>query len=522
MDLASVWEQIARFQESYATTSNTLVPSPQEQALVRTFLQQVPVPALFACLQDASDRGDSKQVKQACSCIDRVLGADGSGERFFHPDMLPFVLAGLAHVERRARVLTVNQLATHLRRNPTPAQVAVVAVPEVIQQLCDAVADEDVEVAARAAGILETFAGFEQGEFFRPVLDLLRAKAQSSEITQNSTEFVRYLESIARICRQSDARVEYAISNGAAHVILNCLKSDDALFLLNVVDLIPSLSSTRVGIQHIFQSGTLQALLAMADDPFVGGSAIRLVGEMSATAAKLSVTSWNWSDPVLSKAFLETIERKIESAEPLEQIAAMDALAAFGSSSENELHLLVQHTRLCRAWLELGASSKLEVKANCFHALARVLGEPTRLTRAAERVPEAAAGVWALNERLFNSLGPLCRGQATVQFLMEILRQPFEEIRSAVFVLLRAVAAQNSGWGVRVLLSYGGLVEFLLDRATEPTKETREWKFAVADALVASPFHSMLDAVTLEKLEAHLRRGPYVGTAPASMDLDAA
>lgn len=59
------------------------------------------------------------------------------------------------------------------------------------------------------------------------------------------------------------------------------------------------------------------------------------MGELSATAAKLHVTSWNWSDPVLSTAFLETIERKIESTEPLEQIAAMDALAAFGSSSEN-------------------------------------------------------------------------------------------------------------------------------------------------------------------------------------------
>lgn len=63
MELASVWEQIARFQESYVATSNALLlPSQQEQTLVRTFLQQVPVPALFACLQDASDRGDSKQV----------------------------------------------------------------------------------------------------------------------------------------------------------------------------------------------------------------------------------------------------------------------------------------------------------------------------------------------------------------------------------------------------------------------------------------------------------------------------
>lgn len=75
-------------------------------------------------------------------------------------------------------------------------------------------------------------------------------------------------------------------------------------------------------------------LVATHLDPFVGGSAIRLIGEISATAAKLNVESWNWSDPVLSKAFLGTIENKIQSSDSLQQIAAMDALAAFGSSSD--------------------------------------------------------------------------------------------------------------------------------------------------------------------------------------------
>lgn len=158
----------------------------------------------------------------------------------------------------------------------------------------------------------------------------------------------------------------------------------------------------------------------------------------------------------------------------------------------SELHLLLQHKSLCQAWLQLGASTKMEVKANCYHSLARIIGEPTRLTRAVGDVPEENAGVWLLHERLFNSLGRECRNQSTLLYLMEILRQPFEEIRSAVFVLLRAVAAQNNEWGMRALLSYGGFFEFLVDRTTEPTKETREWKFAVADAVVVSPFHSKL------------------------------
>ena len=69
-------------------------------------------------------------------------------------------------------------------------------------------------------------------------------------------------------------------------------------------------------------------------DPFIGDSAIRLIGEISASAAKQNVESWNWSDPMLSKAFLSTIETKIESRDDLQQIAAMDAIAAFASSSE--------------------------------------------------------------------------------------------------------------------------------------------------------------------------------------------
>ena len=41
---------------------------------------------------------------------------------------------------------------------------------------------------------------------------------------------------------------------------------------------------------------------------------------------------------------------------------------------------------------------------------------------------------------------------------------------------------------MRVLRSYGGFFEFLLDRTTEATKDAREWKFAVLDAVLASTF----------------------------------
>ena len=137
----------------------------------------------------------------------------------------------------------------------------------------------------------------------------------------------------------------------------------------------------------------------------------------------------------------------------------------------------------------------MPVKANCFHSIGRVLGAHTRLTKQVDQVPEENAGVWSMCERLFNSLGAECTQESTMIFLMNTLKQPFEELRTSVFHVLRSVAAQNSPWGIRVLLSYGGFFEFLLDRTTEPTKETREWKFAVLDAVLASPFQSQLGKV---------------------------
>ncbi|CAI5732922.1 unnamed protein product [Peronospora destructor] len=513
MDLTAAWQELARFQETGIATSAYIYANEQENALVHEFLTKVSVATLFACLQDASDHGSDKQVKQVCNCINRVLGSEGDGTSlFFQPDIVPFILAGLAHVQKEARALVTNQFIAHLGRKPSLDQVKVVADPLVLEQVCSVVADKDIEVAAKASTVLEMLSSIGDSGIYRAVLHSLKSKAQSSEVTENSTEFMRFLETIIKICAQEDDHMEYGISSGAIDLILDCLKSDDPLFLMNVVDLVPAVCQTKIGVQYIFQS-----------DPFVGDNAIRLVGEISATAAKMNIETWSWSDTTLSKAFLETVESKMRSTDSLQQIAAMDALAAFGSSSDKELDFLLQHRSICQMWLQFGSSTKMPVKANCFHSIGRVLGAHTRLTKQPDQVPEENAGVWSMTERLFNSLGAECAQESTMILLMNTLKQPFEELRTSVFHVLRSAAAQNNSWGIRVLLSYGGFFEFLLDRTTEPTKETRVWKFAVLDAVLASPFQSQLDPCLVEKLQVSMRRGPYAGaTVAVEMELESA
>ncbi|GMF17359.1 unnamed protein product [Phytophthora fragariaefolia] len=62
MDLGAAWQQVALFQEAGIATSGHLYAAEQENALVHDFLAKIPVAMLFACLQDASDRGSEKQV----------------------------------------------------------------------------------------------------------------------------------------------------------------------------------------------------------------------------------------------------------------------------------------------------------------------------------------------------------------------------------------------------------------------------------------------------------------------------
>ncbi|GLD93228.1 hypothetical protein PINS_up001820 [Pythium insidiosum] len=525
MEQQQLWREIEQFQQTALATTAALHADAREIEYVRAFLQVVPLDALFGALQVASDEADERKVKMACSAINRVMACDGNGNLFFQPEMHPFILGGLQHTERAARVLTLNQLIAHIKKDPNVDQIKALASEQMLEVLCAVMADEEIELAAKAAEVLALFSQANGATLHEPILDALVEAARGSGVTETSVELMRYLEAIARIASHDDDSMRYAIAHDAVDTVFGWLQSKDTLFVMNVLDLVPKFCQTRAGILHVLESGTLQTLVGMTQDPFIGDSALRMIGEISATAATLSIDSWNWSDPMLSKTFLSTVEERLQSAEPLQQIAAMDAIAAFASTSERELKVLLQHSHLCKRLLQSGMSTKTPVKVNCLHAIARILGAHTRLQSVDnddKRVPPENAPLWLLNEQLFLSLGSECRQQSTVTLLMELLRQPFDEVRISVFALLRAVAAQNNDWGMRALRSYGGFFEFLLDRTTEPTKETREWKFAVVDAVLASPFQQTLDAVTLSKLREHMQKGPYVGAGSAQMELEAA
>ncbi|KAJ8579081.1 hypothetical protein ON010_g108 [Phytophthora cinnamomi] len=459
MDLSAAWHEVALFQETGIVTCAHLYASEQENALVHEFLAKIPIATLFACLQDASDRGSAKQVKQACSCINRVLGAEGDGTSlFFQPD-----------VRRWNRYRAI------------PPAIAFVLT------WVDFVTD----CALRTGGAGACGEGGESagGEpvYLAPGQETLAGPGQSRE-------------TIVKICAQKDEHMEYGVSMGAIDLILNCLKSDDPLFLMNVVDLAPVVCQTKIGVQYIFESGTLKTLLGMTEDPFVGGNAVRLVGEISAEAASLNIESWSWSDATLSKAFLETVEGKMQSADSLQQIAAMDALAAFGSSSGKERGRL-EHVR---APVQ---QPRRRVRTAEHDGAAHERAEAAVRGAAHVRISRSAVG-----GRAEQSVG-----HASAAVVRRLLRVPHGSHHRTDQGDAR-VEVRRAGRRARLAVPVATGYVLLASRFARSCAWSHALHFRLVVRVVCGA-----DASLLEKLEASLRRGPYAGAAaPAEMELESA
>ncbi|OQR91875.1 hypothetical protein ACHHYP_04281 [Achlya hypogyna] len=501
------WSALSTFHaRSVATAGNR--DSVLERELVRDFITHVPIPAIFGCLQQASDAGEAKQVKLVCQCLERIFQSPLGADILFQEEMLPFLLAGVEHPEPAARKLTLDMLDHQL----LPQYHDRVSDEALLQAISSCILDEDPGIARKASDILLKMVSTPETGHYHNILRLLSEflKEHLPELSRdNSVEYVRLLETIAKLSSVGDEITRESAGRGLLQPILEGITSKDSLFQLNILDIIPVICTTKAGLQIVFESDMLTHLIQTAQDPFIGGASLRLIGQFSTKAAAAGITSWNWSNAALSKAFLSAIELSFQTGDLLQKIAAMDAIAAFASASVNELGLLLQHKTLMALFLQCATSTVLEVKANCFMAVATILARPTRLGASANAVPDEAAVIWEHHEALFRALG--ASRPSTMHLLMDTLRQPFEEIRVAVYTLLQAVTAQGHPWGVRTLLTYGGFVEYLLDRSTEPTKTTREWKFALVDGLLASSYRHLLGAPQRQDLDGFLAQGPYAG-----------
>lgn len=344
--------------------------------------------------------------------------------------------------------------------------------------------------------------------------------------TKDTTVQLRFIHLFATISSSSNDRCRVCIENHWFETLSVYMRNyaQDALVTMNVLDAILIVGQTRVGIALTFDQGWIDVLLDMKTHPMLSSTSMRILAQLVQRCSSQqdqdmsSSCSQAFSRPTTQEAFLEWIQESLTTSSNNSQmmiLSAIDAMSLYARASISTLDTLVGEENpqpclfraLTQDWLQFTTHANMELRVACLHALARVLANRTRLRT--ENVPESREKIWRLNEALFHH--PSC---AKMDVLMRYLRQPFEDNRMSVFMILRAVAAQNAPWGLQTLFRCAGFFEFLLNRSTERTKELKEWKFSILDAVVSSPYFKSYpfgQDSHQSRLLASFARGPYLG-----------
>jgi hypothetical protein len=153
---------------------------------------------------------------------------------------------------------------------------------------------------------------------------------------------------------------------------------------------------------------------------------------------------------------------------------------------------------LLSEWLEYSSSSNGDVRAALLSAVGSVID------RRESDDPLDTPGLQLLYSKIFQSIPE----SVTMERLMKQIDEPLIQLRFAVFAVLKALA--KHAWGIKEIVSYPGVREFLTNRGTEHTKRGGEWKFALIQQILHHPASKDIVGVTYwHELQVFVKQGPF-------------
>lgn len=132
------------------------------------------------------------------------------------------------------------------------------------------------------------------------------------------------------------------------------------------------------------------------------------------------------------------------------------------------------------------------------------------------QVEEQTAELLALTEEWFNNTK-----EKPIDALLTVCDQPFLQIRSAGLQCLATLCSLP--WAQSRLNAHPGFNEYLLNRATENTKEGKEGKYDIVKTLVESPTTAQIFGQPyFVRLKVYEREGPFYVQAEAAVAIEEA
>lgn len=200
--------------------------------------------------------------------------------------------------------------------------------------------------------------------------------------------------------------------------------------------------------------------------------------------------------------------------------------------------LVVMHHngKLMSAWLEFMNSSKPDLQSAALTALAKIFDQEDQHYVDNERRGQFGANlstvfqfpgsdaitidrIIELKQNLLRSLGQV-KNVSPSHLLLRLAKQPIPSLRHAAKHLMRAVATQATGWGLQAMFNTTGHLhdahviqsefwQYLKDRFTESSREGKEYKFAIIEAIARCPARALLHEDIGRELDVMVGQGPF-------------
>ena len=409
----------------------------------------------------------------------------------------------------------------------THAEVSDDALSVIVSQL----GGPDVESADNAAATLVALA-----KNLGPSVDVRCVESVSklwdtiSQTIQNkpdqkrslSTVSVRCASTIVNLVCLGDASMDAALKAGATDLLLGLVSDgEDPLLQISVLDLLETMATTvpmqGSRAQWLFDRKVLSPLLEMAGstgspDPICGGPALRTLSAF----CKLAHTRMpqDESSPQFGLAddseLLGGFHRALhcfeeQSSGENDRLAFVDAVSSWASASPQALALVIDDPLLREGWMSLNVSQP-KLKSVILYSVATCIDPPSQLDSSGDTVMASNVPSNQLSLRLFDCLGSV-NGKDATDVVLSSANSSFAELRLGAYALLNAVAKR--GMGAQVLLSHNEFYEFLVTREKETTKEGKEAKHAIVEAVLASEAKPLLADSIVATLEKIAQQGPH-------------
>ena len=451
------------------------------------------------------------------------LGEAGEPMQMSREDALSVVML-LASMDKATYLKPASRAIksfTELLTKSTTEEPVVVS-DELLSVLVAQLSGTDVEVSDNATTTIIACCRKLGSPFAdRAIRAIAESWRQTWERTDNrqvaTTICVRCASAVVDVACLGDAEMQSAIESGSMDLLVDMMDSSDPLLQMSIMDLIEKLATTLpmsgTRAKWLFSQSILHPLLQMAGatqdaDPILGGPALRVLSSLCQLAHR-DATLFGLGGNELLTGFHHAL-RNFNGSGELERLALVDAISSFASASPDALEVVLDDSEIRESWLSLNVAQP-KLKSAILMSVALVICPVPEKDANGDSVPVVVPSS-ALAMRLYSSLG-FVNGRDATTIVLSLAKSPLVEERLGAYALLEAVAKQ--GTGAQVLLSHEGFFDFLVNREIESTKEGKEAKYAVVQAIANSSARGLLADNIVKRLDEIIKQGPYyVKTVP--------